>query len=59
VFDRFEGDYSGRNAGLGLAIVARLVGTDHGTITLDETSGGGLTAVVRLPAASGMRSQAS
>jgi len=48
---RFEGDGSGRNVGLGLAIVARLIATDHGSVTLDETPGGGLTTVVRLPAA--------
>ena len=50
-FDRFEGDNSGRKAGLGLAIVARLVSMDHGSIELDETPGGGLTATIRLPAA--------
>lgn len=48
-FNRFEGDQSGRNSGLGLAIVSRLVATDRGSITLTETLGGGLTATVRLP----------
>ena len=48
---RFEGDGVGRKAGLGLAIVARLVAADHGSVVLEETPGGGLTAVVRLPAA--------
>lgn len=47
-FDRFEGDQSGRKSGLGLAIVARLLAADGGTIALEETDGGGLTAVVRL-----------
>lgn len=49
-FLRFEGDRSGRKAGLGLAIVARLVTADYGTVELDETSGGGLTVTVQLPA---------
>ena len=48
-FDRFEGDNTGRKAGLGLAIVARLLAMDHGSIELDETPGGGLTATIRLP----------
>lgn len=48
---RFEGDAAGRKAGLGLAIVARLVATDHGSVILDETPGGGLTVLIRLPAA--------
>lgn len=48
---RFEGDGAGRKAGLGLAIVARLVTADHGSITLDETPGGGLTASIDLPVA--------
>jgi signal transduction histidine kinase len=50
-FDRFETDQSGRKSGLGLAIVGRLVATDHGSIALAETEGGGLTAMVRLRAA--------
>ena len=50
-FDRFETDQSGRKSGLGLAIIDRLVSTDHGSITLEESAGGGLTAVVRLCAA--------
>ena len=48
---RFEGDRTARKAGLGLAIVARLVAADNGTVALDETPGGGLTAVIRLPVA--------
>jgi signal transduction histidine kinase len=47
-FDRFESDQSGRKSGLGLAIVARLLATDGGSIALEETVGGGLTAVVEL-----------
>ena len=50
-FDRFETDQSGRKSGLGLAIINRLVSTDHGAIALEETAGGGLTARVRLCAA--------
>ena len=49
-FDRFETDHSGRKSGLGLAIINRLVSTDHGAISLEETAGGGLTAVVHLRA---------
>lgn len=48
---RFEGDGAGRKVGLGLAVVARLVSTDHGSVALEETPGGGLTTVVRLTAA--------
>ena len=36
--------------GLGLAIVHRLVTTDGGTIALSDTSGGGLTVTIDLPA---------
>jgi signal transduction histidine kinase len=50
-FDRFETDQSGRKSGLGLAIVDRLVTSDHGSIALEETVGGGLTAIVRLRSA--------
>ena len=50
-FDRFETDQSGRKSGLGLAIVDRLVTSDHGSIALEKTAGGGLTAVLRLNAA--------
>lgn len=54
-FDRFwradprrSGDFGG--SGLGLPIVAKLVRADGGTVRLDETPGGGLDAVVTLPA---------
>ena len=50
-FARFGGDAEAGKTGLGLAIVARLVRADHGSITLDETQGGGLSVIVRLPAA--------
>ena len=50
-FARFDSDRSGRNAGLGLAIVARLVAADHGVVALEEAAGGGLAAVIRLPSA--------
>lgn len=47
---RFVGGRSGgAHAGLGLAIVAGLVAADHGSTRLEETPGGGLSAVVRLP----------
>lgn len=55
-FARFVSDRSGpTKTGLGLAIVARLVAADHGTSTLEQTAGGGLTAVVRLPIAENTR----
>lgn len=51
-FARFVSDRSAPSkSGLGLAIVARLVAADHGTATLEQTAGGGLTAGVWLPAA--------
>lgn len=37
--------------GLGLAIVARLIAADHGSCRLEPTPGGGITAILRLPAA--------
>ena len=40
-------------SGLGLAIVRRLVEADGGTVALEEAPGGGLRAVVRLPAPAG------
>ncbi|MBN9619278.1 MAG: sensor histidine kinase, partial [Actinobacteria bacterium] len=36
--------------GLGLAIARGFTDSMHGTLTLDDTPGGGLTAVVALPA---------
>jgi two-component system sensor histidine kinase KdpD len=43
---------SGAGVGLGLAIARGFVEAMHGTITLDDTPGGGLVAVVTLPVAS-------
>ena len=42
---------SGAGVGLGLAIARGFVEAMHGTITLDDTPGGGLIAVVTLPVA--------
>ena len=53
-FDRFwrAASTSSRDGtGLGLAIVHRLVVSEGGTVELREAAGGGLDAVVRLPAA--------
>jgi two-component system OmpR family sensor kinase len=57
-FERFyRGDPSRTRhqggSGLGLAIVQAVVTAHDGTVTLDETPGGGTTATVRLPASSG------
>jgi signal transduction histidine kinase len=50
-FDRFWRAGSGSGgSGLGLAIVQRLVEVDGGTVELRDAPGGGLEAVVRLPA---------
>jgi two-component system OmpR family sensor kinase len=56
VFERFyRADSSrasnGGGAGLGLAICKSIVDAHGGTITVDETDGGGATFVVRLPSA--------
>jgi two-component system sensor histidine kinase KdpD len=42
---------SGAGVGLGLAVARGFVESMHGTITLDDTPGGGLMAVVALPIA--------
>jgi two-component system OmpR family sensor kinase len=42
VFERFwRGDTSGGGAGLGLAIVDRIMKSLHGSVSVDETPGGG------------------
>lgn len=48
-FRRFSSTSTG-GAGLGLAIVHRLVTSNGGTAELSDTPGGGLTVTVRLPA---------
>jgi len=47
-FHRF-GNPEARGAGLGLAIVHRLVTVNGGTVRLTDTPGGGLTVVLELP----------
>lgn len=48
--DRYYTDRAGDGGtGLGLHVVARLVAADHGTTSLRETPGGGLTVEIRLP----------
>ena len=50
-FDRFwRQSRSAGGSGLGLAIVRRLVAADGGSVRLEETAGGGLAVVIRLPA---------
>jgi two-component system, OmpR family, sensor kinase len=50
-FDRFwRGGESANGSGLGLAIVRRLVERDGGSVELGDAPGGGLQAIVRLPA---------
>ncbi len=50
IFERFSrANSSAPGAGLGMAIIARVVEAHHGTITLDEREGGGLAIRLRLP----------
>ena len=42
---------TGAGVGLGLAIARGFIEAMHGTMTLDDTPGGGLTAVIALPSA--------
>ena len=53
-FDRFwqaePGEKALGGSGLGLAIVAKLVAADGGTARLEESAGGGIDALVDLPA---------
>lgn len=58
VFERFYRADSSRNresggSGLGMAIVAAIVGAHQGHVSVSETPGGGMTVRVRLPAADG------
>jgi two-component system sensor histidine kinase KdpD len=52
-FVRSAGAKSGRGTGLGLAIVRALVESNGGRVWYEETSGGGATFVLALPAAGG------
>ncbi len=45
--------HNGAGVGLGLAIARAFTSAMHGSLTLDDTPGGGLTAVVALPVARG------
>jgi signal transduction histidine kinase len=49
-FDRFWTAGPAHGTGLGLAVVRRLVEADGGTVSLQDAPGGGLEAIVRLPA---------
>ena len=50
-FERFwRGDDDRPGTGLGLPIVRALVGQSGGTVELEDGPGGGLAAVVSLPA---------
>ncbi|MCK9794685.1 HAMP domain-containing histidine kinase [Isoptericola sp. 4D.3] len=58
VFERFYRADSSRNresggSGLGMAIVAAIVGAHHGHVSVSETPGGGMTVRVLLPAGDG------
>ncbi|MEU2200874.1 HAMP domain-containing sensor histidine kinase [Isoptericola sp. NPDC019482] len=58
VFERFYRADSSRNresggSGLGMAIVAAIVGAHQGHVSVSETPGGGMTVRVLLPAADG------
>jgi two-component system sensor histidine kinase KdpD len=48
-FERFDPD-SGRGTGLGLAVARRMAELLGGTLTLEDTPGGGATFVLELPA---------
>jgi signal transduction histidine kinase len=49
--NRYYTDRAGEGGtGLGLHVIARLAAADHGTTSLRETAGGGLTVEIRLPA---------
>jgi signal transduction histidine kinase len=48
-FDRFWTAGPAHGTGLGLAVVRRLVEADGGTVSLRDSPGSGLEAIVRLP----------
>jgi two-component system osmolarity sensor histidine kinase EnvZ len=50
-FERFDSARGSRHNGLGLATVQRIVAGHGGTVALSNRAGGGLRAVIRLPAA--------
>jgi two-component system sensor histidine kinase KdpD len=50
-FQRLD-DFSADGVGLGLSIAQGFVDAMHGSFSLDDTPGGGLTVTVALPAAS-------
>ena len=50
-FQRRDDHTTGNGVGLGLAIARGFVEAMHGTITLDDTPGGGLIAAIELPIA--------
>jgi signal transduction histidine kinase len=57
VFDRFvrldqDRSRSGGGSGLGLAIVSEIVAAHGGSVSIDETPGGGTCVTIQLPAAS-------
>ncbi len=56
IFDRFRRGHDARRragSGLGLAIVRQAAHAHRGTVTVEDTPGGGATFVLRLPVASG------
>lgn len=55
-FHRLGDAGSGGGLGLGLAIADRLIAAMNGSLELRDTPGGGLTAVVSLPASNGLNS---
>jgi len=55
LFERFwRGRRSGDGAGLGLAIVQRIVAAHGGSLTVDDAPGGGGCFTIRLPAAAAL-----
>jgi signal transduction histidine kinase len=54
LFERFwRGRRSGEGAGLGLAIVARIVAAHGGSLAVDDAPGGGARFTIRLPRPAG------